>query len=96
MEEQDLHRTIELKIGNKLFTTTPDILASGSGFFAAMFSGRWRKINMNMPLSVDADESLFVHILRFLKHGMYPFLYSSKHGIDYTTYMALQGEAEHF
>lgn len=39
---------------------------------------------------MDADPELFSHILRYLRHGIYPVAFSRSSGHDYATYLGIE------
>ena len=78
--------TILLNVSGTPFTTTIGTLTSRSDFFAALLSGRWPiPLSPSNPsetnplpnsLFVDADPTLFAHLLRYLRRGVFPLSYS--------------------
>lgn len=90
---------INLQVGERRFTTTLVTLTTESGFFSSMFSSHWRQNNNKQAdgaCFVDADPDLFVHILRYLRHGQLPIFYANGTGPDYGLYAAVLGEARYF
>ena len=64
---------IVIQAGERRFTTFKTTLTQGSSYYRALFSGSWR--NCPQPdgsYFVDIDGDLFAHLLKFLRHGMYP------------------------
>ncbi|KAG6989740.1 hypothetical protein G7Y79_00065g094510 [Physcia stellaris] len=63
---------LNLKVGERMFTTTRDTL-SKSGFFSALISGPWEgDLLMDGSYFVDADPDTFEHVLKYLRHGTFP------------------------
>lgn len=90
---------LKLQVGERHFITTIATLTSESGFFASMFSDRWRSRNNKQAdgsYFVDADPEFFEHILRYLRHGQLPLFYTNGQGHDWGRYAALLGEARYF
>ncbi|PYI01540.1 hypothetical protein BO78DRAFT_269787, partial [Aspergillus sclerotiicarbonarius CBS 121057] len=68
-----------------------------SSFFTSLLSSRWA--NNALPdgsYFIDADPTLFEHILRYLRRGVYPLFYSPDKGHDYALYSALLEETRYF
>ncbi|RAL03116.1 BTB/POZ domain-containing protein [Aspergillus ibericus CBS 121593] len=89
-------RRLTLQVGERTFTTTHSTL-SESTFFTSLLSSRWA--NNALPdgsYFIDADPTLFEHILRYLRRGIYPLFYSPDKGHDYALYAALLEEARYF
>lgn len=90
-------RMIELRIGERVFTTTADTLTAGSGYFASLLSGRWDKnLHADGSYSIDADGATFEHVLRFLRHEVFPIFYDNAKGFDFTLYRLLLDQAQYF
>ena len=87
---------IALQVGERRFTTFRSTLTEDSPFFAALLSPEWKRAQSDGSYFVDADGSLFVYILRYLRTGTLPLFYSSTTGHDYGMYAALQAEARYF
>ena len=87
---------IVLQVGERKFTTTKETLEE-SGFFDALLSGRW--VNQHSPdgsYFIDADPDLFAHILRYLRRGVLPVIWTKENGHNYPMYTALHEEAKYF
>lgn len=89
-------RRITLQVGESRFVTTRETLVEESGFFASLLSGRWNEAQEDGSYFVDADPTLFEHILRYLRRGVLPIFYDKAKGHDYATYLALLEEAKYF
>ena len=59
-------RPITLPVGERRFVTTAETMTQDSGFFAALFSGRWDNAQADGSYFIDADPQLFGHIMRYL------------------------------
>ncbi|KAK0644652.1 hypothetical protein B0T16DRAFT_392964 [Cercophora newfieldiana] len=105
--------TIHLNVSGTPFTTTIGTLTSRSHFFAALFSGRWPiplapcpssssdpdpDSDSDSALFIDSDPTLFTHLLRYLRRGVFPLSYSHTRpgGHDLALYAALLPESEYF
>ena len=89
-------RQITLRVGERVFTTTRNTLMEESGFFASLLSERWDNGREDSSYFVDADGSLFEHILRYLRRGVLPVFYDKSKGHDHALYLALLEEARYF
>lgn len=88
--------TITLQVGERRFTTTRNTLVDGSGFFASLLSGRWNNAMQDGAYFIDADASLFDHILRYFRRGVFPLFFDKAKGHDLALYFALLEEARYF
>ncbi|KAL8875230.1 MAG: hypothetical protein Q9198_006380 [Flavoplaca austrocitrina] len=85
-----------LEVGEQRFKVSRDTL-SGSPMLAAKVSERWSSDSQNDgSYFVDADPEIFKHILRFLRHGVYPLCYDKAKGHDFATYALIQKQADYF
>ena len=87
---------VTLQIGEREFTTSRSTLTQGSDYFATMLSERWEGGRKKKTYYVDADGDLFAHLLRFLRHGVFPIFYEPVKGHDQAMYLALLEEAKFF
>ncbi|KAI2632265.1 BTB/POZ protein [Hypoxylon sp. NC1633] len=88
---------ITLLVGERRFNTFRDTLTSGSQYFAARLSGRWSDADEDGSYFVDADPSIFEHILCYLRTGHFPLFFdSSTLSFDHAKYMALLSQARYF
>lgn len=92
----DGNSLIILRLDEKLFYTTKDTLVQESGYFAALFSGRWPDSSKDGILTLDADADVFKHIMRFFRSGVFPVFYDSLKGFDHPLYASLLEQAEFF
>ncbi|KAI4266792.1 MAG: hypothetical protein LQ337_008661 [Flavoplaca oasis] len=84
-----------LEVGEQRFKVSKDTL-SGSHMLAAKVSERWSSDSQtDGSYFVDADPEIFKHILRFLRHGVYPLCYDKANGHDFATYAAIQQQADY-
>lgn len=80
---------LNLKVGERIFTTTRDTL-SNSGFFSALISGPWEgDLLMDGSYFIDADPDAFEHILKYLRHGTFPLFYDNAKGHDHRQYLGV-------
>jgi len=87
---------IALQVGESRFTTTKETLVGESEFFASLLSGRWDNALEDGSYFVDADPTLFEHILRYLRRGVFPLFFNLSRGHDYSLYLSLLEEARYF
>jgi phytoene desaturase (3,4-didehydrolycopene-forming) len=87
---------ITLQVGGRRYTTFRSTLTDGSNYFARLFSAEWQRPQADGSYLIDADEELFLHILRYLRSGALPIFYNNSTGHDYGMYLALLGEAQFF
>ncbi|KAI4262008.1 MAG: hypothetical protein L6R42_002807 [Xanthoria sp. 1 TBL-2021] len=87
---------IALQVGEQRFLTSRDTL-SRSDHLNAVISGRWdSNTQPDGSFFIDADPEIFKHILRFLRHGVYPLCYDKAKGHDFAMYAAIQKQADYF
>ena len=85
-----------LQVGEQRFFTSYESL-SRSDYLHAIASGRWDSNKQADGFYfIDADPEIFKHVLRFLRHGIYPLCYDNARGHDYGTYAAIQKQADYF
>lgn len=92
----DRNSLIILRLDEKLFYTTKDTLVQESGYFSALFSGRWMDSTRDGVLVLDADADVFKHTMRFFRTGMLPVFYDGSKGFDHQLYSLLLEQAEFF
>lgn len=87
---------IRLQVGELQFTVMKDTLVNGSSYFEALFSGRWPESKLpDGCYFLDADGDVFKHILGYLRHGVFPLLWSRENGFDLSMYCAIATLAEY-
>lgn len=90
-------KRVALQVGERRFVTNRETLVRESGFFASLLSGRWDSNALEDGCYfIDADPSLFEHILRYLRRGLLPVFYNLARGHDHALYLALLAEARYF
>ncbi|QQK43725.1 Potassium channel tetramerization-type BTB domain [Penicillium digitatum] len=89
-------RQITLQVGERRFVTTLQTLVPESNFFASLLSGRWDDARADGSYFLDADPTLFEHILRYLRRRVLPIFYDIGKGHDHALYLALLEEAKYF
>lgn len=89
---------ITLNVGGRKFVTLISTLTSQSTYFAAVLSGRWEEeaCQVDGDLFIDADPTLFEHILNFLRRSVPPIFWTRTNGFDYPLYATLHHEAQYF
>ncbi|PON20149.1 hypothetical protein TGAM01_v210971 [Trichoderma gamsii] len=84
-------------VGERRFTTTRNTLVGESVYFRARLSGSWNDADEDGSYFVDADPTLFEHVLRYLRRGNPPLFFNvTTQSHDYAMYLALLGEAKYF
>ncbi len=90
-------RQITLQVGERRFVTARETLVTESAFFASLLlSGRWDNALSDGSYFIDADPTLFEHILRYLRRRVLPIFYNVNKGHDHELYLALFEEARYF
>jgi hypothetical protein len=89
-------RQITLQVGERRFVTAHETLVTESTFFASLLSGRWDNALPDGSYFIDADPTLFEHILRYLRRRVLPIFYDIDKGHDHALYLALLEEARYF
>ncbi|KAI4168252.1 MAG: hypothetical protein LQ343_006539 [Gyalolechia ehrenbergii] len=85
----DASGQVILQVGEQQFHTSKATL-EGSEMLNAMVSDRWKSGEQSdNTFFLDADPEVFKHILRFLRHGVYPICYDMASGHDYGLYIAI-------
>lgn len=82
-------RVVRLQVGETVFVTTYHTLCKESAFFQSSLSDRYQQLT-NGTYFVDADPELFAHILRYLRHGIYPVSFTPSKGHDHATYLGIK------
>jgi hypothetical protein len=83
-----------LRVGERRFVTTKDTLLRGGPFFTTLLSGRRAaRTHDDRALFIDADGDAFVHILAYLRHGLFPLLWNNTEGHDHAGYTAVLVQA---
>lgn len=73
-----------------------DTLVQESGYFSALFSGRWPDSSTDGIFTLDADAVVFKHIMRFFRSGVLPVFYDGLKGFDHQSYSLRLEQAEFF
>lgn len=88
---------VRLQVCERWFTTSRETLVRRSTFFEALLSSRWKNAREDGSYFVDADPTLFDHILRYLRRpNVFPIFYDPAKGHDLVLYNALLEEARYF
>ena len=89
---------ITLDVGGRKFKTLLSTLMSESGYFQALFSGRWTCTpEKDGSYFVDANPDTFEHLLQYMRRpGIFPLFWSKTSGFDYGMYQRLGHEARFF
>ncbi|KAL8866719.1 MAG: hypothetical protein Q9174_006127, partial [Haloplaca sp. 1 TL-2023] len=76
---------IVLQVGEQYFHTSKSTL-DGSTFLHSL-TERWAADKQpDGSFFLDQDPELFKHVLRFLRHGVFPLSYGNAKGHDFATY----------
>lgn len=89
-------RQIILQVGERRFTTTKETLINESGFFSSLLSERWDNSQADGSYFIDADATVFEHVLRYLRHQVLPIFYDNAKGHDHALYLLLLEQATYF
>ncbi|KAL8934030.1 MAG: hypothetical protein Q9211_005442, partial [Gyalolechia sp. 1 TL-2023] len=90
----DTSGQVILQVGEQQFRTSKATL-EGCGKLHAMVSDRWRSGELSDNIFfLDADPGVFNHVMRFLRHGVYPLCYTMASGHDYALYTAIYNLAD--
>lgn len=92
MQETAASERVELQIGEKKFSTTKATIA-GSRVLSNLVS---LPAPADGPYFVDADPSIFEHVLRYLRTGIFPLFYDPDKGHDECLYLALLNQARFY
>lgn len=79
--------------GNTTFITTKRTLVEGSTYFASRLSDRWPSVDRELKL--DMDPAVFIHVLRYLRHGVLPIFYDRIRGFDHGLYCLVLAQADY-
>ena len=82
-----------LKVDEKIFITTKATLVEESAYFASRLSHRWPPVNREVKL--DVDSAVFIHVLRYLRHGVLPIFYDQIRGFDHGLYSLVLAQADY-
>lgn len=78
-----------LQVGSERFFTTTKALSRSPRFEAKLKKGWKSRKQADGSYFLDADPKIFEHVLRFLRHGIYPLAYDSFKGHDFGLYAAV-------
>ncbi|KAL8960475.1 MAG: hypothetical protein Q9183_005459, partial [Haloplaca sp. 2 TL-2023] len=85
---------IVLQVGEQCFRTLKSTL-EGSTFLRSLTEDRWSaEKQADGSYFLDQDPELFKHVLRFLRHGIFPLCYDKGKGHDFATYDGIRIMAE--
>ncbi|KFH48129.1 hypothetical protein ACRE_009850 [Hapsidospora chrysogenum ATCC 11550] len=93
MQETAASERVELQIGEKKFMTTKATI-SESKVLSTLVS--LQPPPADGQYFVDADPTLFEHVLRYLRTGMYPLFFDRDRGHDEVLYLALLQQARFY
>lgn len=86
---------IKLLVGNRYYWTLKKTLCRERRFFRDFLSSASKRATYKGYYFVDVDGPLFEHVLRYLRHGVYPLIYDTGTGHNLSTYAALLPVAEY-
>ncbi|KAF2086365.1 hypothetical protein K490DRAFT_66919 [Saccharata proteae CBS 121410] len=84
--------TITLNVGGRDITTLRSTLER-SDYFAKMLRGLWKETGPDHVHFVDEDPDIFIHLLRYMRHGLAPLFYDVSEGHDHSKYANVQKSA---
>lgn len=87
---------IQLQVGERCFVTFATTLTEKSTYFRSLFSERWSSIQRDGSYFIDADPSIFEHVLRYLRQRVFPVFYDRAKGHDFPLYTAILAQAKYF
>lgn len=82
-----------LNLDGNTFITTKRTLVEESAYFASMLSNRWPSVVREVTL--DMDPAVFIHILRYLRHSVFPIFYDQIRGFDHGLYCLVLALADY-
>lgn len=82
-----------LKVDEKIFITTKATLVEESAYFASRLSHRWPSADREVTL--DVDPAVFIHVLRYLRHGVLPIFFDQIRGFDHGLYSLVLAQADY-
>lgn len=85
-----------IQAGERRFTTARSTLVEGSPFFASLLSGRWDSTLTERCHFIDVDPDIFEHVLRYLRHRVFPIFYDRSKGHGYGQYLLVLQQARYF
>ncbi|KAI4121312.1 MAG: hypothetical protein LQ338_006443 [Usnochroma carphineum] len=92
---QGMAGPIVLQVGEGRFHASESTL-SESPVLKAMIAERWESSKQpDGSYFLDADPEVFKHVLRFLRHGVYPLCYNIAKGHDFAMYTAIHKQADY-
>lgn len=86
---------VYMQVGERRFTTTFHTLTEQSAYFRALFSSKREDMPAELRFFIDLDGDVFVHVLRYLRSGVFPVFYDKSKGHDYSLYAMLLGQARY-
>ncbi|KDN65841.1 hypothetical protein CSUB01_01855 [Colletotrichum sublineola] len=86
---------VKIEVGGRHFVTSFEVLEK-SPWFRHLFSIDFRKWYHDGVFHIDNDGDLFVHILRYLRTGLYPLFWDSRNSFDYAMYAMIKQQAHHY
>lgn len=93
----DINAKVVLNVGGRHFETTLDTLTYESGYFKNLLSEKWSDgKDASGAYFIDADPTLFEHILNYLRRGILPIFWDKLRGHDHFLYFRLLEEARYF
>lgn len=88
---------ISLQVGERHFVIRKSTFEEKFSFFRALLAEEWQgSRSFDGSYFVDADSDLFVHILRYLRRGVFFFFYKAIYEFDFVFYQTLQEKVLYF
>lgn len=88
---------VTLQAGHRFFHTKIDTLVQRSRYFQDLFYGELPvEKQQDGSIFLDVDPNVFEHLLRYMRHGLFPLAFSQKDGHDYKLYADILKEALKF
>lgn len=89
-------QVVQLQVGERRFTTHISTLYGNSGFFRALFSGRWHdQAEPDGSIFIDCNGDTFSIILDFLRQNTFPIFFDNTAGHDEVKYNQVRAQADY-
>ncbi|KAI4159560.1 MAG: hypothetical protein L6R39_000341 [Caloplaca ligustica] len=94
LQPPSMSKPIVLQVGEQQFLVSRDTL-SGSPVLMAKTHANWESGKQaDGSYFLDLDPEAFKHVLRFLRHGVYPLCYDNVKGHDFALYAVILRQAD--
>jgi hypothetical protein len=90
----DVPSHVTLRVDERVYHTTAETLMGRSDYFKRLFLGSLG--DKPSEIHLDTDPRTFDHVLKYIRRGIFPLLFTAAHGHDHTGYAELLEEARFF